>query len=255
MALTALQIQSTKPGAKNQRLSDGGGLYLLLTTKGQRWWRFDYRFEGKRKTLSLGVYPDVTLRSAREHHQEARRLVAQGIDPSALRQQRKASSELTAANSFGAVATEWFERQKTQWSERHAGRIWRRIEQDILPWLGQRPLHEVRPPEVLQALRRVEERGAIETAHRLLQYCGKIFRYGVATGRIESDPCRDLRGALRPVQETHLAAVTEPHAVALLMRTLHAYEGSLIVRSALQLAPLVFVRPGELRKARWEAID
>ncbi len=171
------------------------------------------------------------------------------------RQQRKASNNVAAANSFGAVASEWFERQRSVWSSRHAERIWRRIEQDVLPWLGHRPLSDIRPPEVLRVLRRIEERGAIETAHRLLQYCGKIFRYAVATGRIDSDPCRDLHTALRPVQDTHLAAITEPDQVARLLRAMQGYEASLVVRTSLRLAPLVFVRPGELRKARWRDID
>lgn len=255
MSLTDVAIRNSKPGDKPIRLSDGAGLYLLLMPNGSRWWRMDYRFEGTRKTLSMGVYPDITLKDARARRDDARKLVANGIDPSENRKAQKAARADSVANSFEVVAREWFAKFAPSWVESHASRIMQRLERDLFPWLGSRPIAEISAPELLTVLRRIEGRGAIETTHRALQNCGQVFRYAVATGRAERDPSGDLRGALAPVKETHFAAVTDPKQVGELLRSLDGYEGSLIVRCALRLAPLVFVRPGELRNAEWTDID
>jgi len=252
MALTDTAVRNAKAKDKPYKKADERGLYLLVKPAG-KYWRFDYRFGGKRKTLAFGVYPDVSLADARQYRDDARKLIARDIDPSAT---RKAERQAKAgADSFEAVAREWFEKHKPNWAENHAKTIIRRLERDIFPWIGTRPIKEITPPELLATLRRIEDRGALETAHRVLQSCGQIFRYAVATGRAERDQAADLRGALPPVQEKHLAAITDPKAIGPLLRTLDGYSGSFITRCALRLAPLVFVRPGELRQAQWCDID
>ena len=227
----------------------------MITPKGGKWWRFKYRFEGKEKQLSLGVYPDVSLKDARGRRDEARKLVANGIDPSENRKAKKAAREGIAENGFEVVAREWFTKHADNWSEGHSGRMLRRLENDVFPWIGKKPVGEVKAPELLTIIQRIEKRGALETAHRVLGNCGQVFRYAIATGRAERDPSGDLRGALPPAKVKHLAAVTEPKQVAELLRMMDGYEGSFIVGCALRLAPLVFVRPGELRQAEWKDID
>jgi integrase len=214
-----------------------------------------YRFDGKEKRLSLGVYPDVTLKMARERRDEARKLLANEIDPGQVRKATKAAKLDRAGNSFEVVAREWFGKHSANWMESHSGRIIRRLERDVFPWLGSTSIADITVPELLKAIRRIEQRGAIETADRILGNCGQVFRYAVATGRAERDPSVDLRGALTPVKSKHFASITEPKDVAKMLRALDGYEGTLIVRSALRLAPLVFVRPGELRHAQWADID
>ncbi|PIR01265.1 MAG: integrase [Nitrospinae bacterium CG11_big_fil_rev_8_21_14_0_20_45_15] len=255
MPLTNTEIRNAKPETKARKLFDERGLFLLVTPKGGKWWRFKYRFEGKEKQLSLGVYPDVSLKDARDRRDEARKLVANGIDPSENRKAKKAAREGIAENSFEVVAREWFTKHADNWSEGHSGRMLRRLENDVFPWIGPKPVGEVKAPELLSIIQRIEKRGALETAHRVLGNCGQVFRYAVATGRAERDPTGDLRGALPPAKVKHLAAVTEPKQVAGLLRVMDGYEGSLIVSCALRLAPLVFVRPGELRKAEWTDVD
>jgi integrase len=227
----------------------------LVTTSGSRWWRLKYRFDGKEKLLSLGVYPDVSLKAARERRDDARRLLASGTDPGERRKANKAAQHERLANSFEVVAREWYAKMAPAWAEHHGNRIIRRFERDIFPWIGSRAISELTAPEVLSPLRRIESRGALDTAHRALQNCGQVFRYAVATGRADRDPTGDLRGALPPVKGTHFAAVTEPAEVGRLLRALDGYQGTLAVASALKLAPLVFVRPGELRKAEWADVD
>jgi integrase len=255
MKITDTAIRNAKPGDKKIRLNDGHGLYLLVTPKGAKWWRFDYAFNGKRKTLSLGVYPDVSLKMARERRDAARQKIADGVDPSVLRKTQKTAQADRAANSFEMVGREWFAKFSPTWAENHGGRILRRLERDIFPWLGARPIGEITPPELLTTLRRIENRGAIETAHRAKQNCGQIFRYAIATGRAERDPSADLRGALPPASPKRFAAITDPRAIGELLRAIDGYRGTFSVKCALQLAPLVFVRPGELRTARWQEID
>lgn len=255
MALTDTAIRSAKPAEKPIKLTDGGGLYLLLQPNGSRWWRFDYRYDGKRKTLSMGVYPAVSLKDARNRRDEARKLLAADVDPGENRKAQKTVRTEQAANSFEIVAREWFAKYSTGWAKGHADKIIRRLERDIFPWLGNRPIAEITAPELLQSLRRIEARGVLETAHRALQNCGQVFRYAVQTGRAQRDPSGDLKGALTPWKPKHYPALTEPPKLAELLRSMDSYQGNLITRSALRLLPLVFVRPGELRQAKWEEID
>lgn len=252
--ITDTAIRAAKPAEKPYKLSDERGLYLLINVAG-KYWRLDYRFGAKRKTLALGVYPDVSLRLARERRDEARQLLADGVDPGENKKAVKAAKQERASNSFEVIAREWFDRMSVRWVDSHGGRIIRRLERDIFPWIGDRPIAELTAPELLSVVRRIEGRGAIETAHRALQNCGQVLRYAVATGRAERDPTGDLRGALPPVKGKHFAAVTDPAQVAELLRSLDGYKGTLAVSCALRLAPLVFVRPGELRKAEWSDID
>ena len=258
MALSDLEVKKAKPGPKAARLFDGGGLYMEVTPSGGKLWRLKYRYGGKEKLLALGKYPDVSLKDARERRDDARRLLANEIDPGENRKVQKAAKTERAANSFEVVAREWIAKNTPTWAATHTSKIVRRLEMYVFPWLGGRPIAEIAPPELLTVARRVEDAGAVETAHRILQNCGQVFRYGVATGRVTSDPTRDLRGksgALQSVAPKHMAAVTEPHKVAELLRIFDTYQGTLTVRCALQLAPLVFVRPGELRQAEWKDVD
>lgn len=266
MALTDTAIRSAKAADKPKKLADAKGLYLLVTPAGCKWWRFDYRFGGKRKTLSFGVYPDVPLagritqdkheiKGARDLRDAARELIAQGIDPGENRKAMKAARSDIDANSFEVIGREWFAEHSQEWAENHRKRVVSLLERDIFPWIGALPIMQITPPVLLTTVRRIKDRGALETAHRALQTCGQVFRYAVSTGRAERDPTQDLRGALPSVKGGHFSSVTEPKQVAPLLRALDAYQGTLPVRCALQLAPLVFVRPGELRTARWSDID
>jgi integrase len=255
LALTDVSIRTTKPGAKPAKLFDERGLFLLVTPAGGRWWRLKYRFEGKEKLLALGTYPDVSLKEARERRDAARKLLADGIDPGLNRKAHKAARVMATANSFELVAREWYEQQAGNWVAAHGTRIIRRLERDIFPHIGSRPIADVTAPELLDAIRRIEKRGAVETAHRALSNCGQIFRYAIVTGRAARDVAADLRGALPPTRAEHLAAVTEPAQAASILRAISEYQGSPIVSCALRLAPMVFVRPGELRTAEWSHID
>ncbi len=255
MPLTDTAIRNANPADKARKLFDGGGLYLEVAPSGGKWWRLKYRYGGKEKRLSLGVYPDVSLKDARERRDEARKLLANDIDPSEHRQAQKAAKEDRVANSFEVVAREWHAKHLPSWTDKHAETIIRRLEMNVFPWLGGKPVADITAPQLLQVIRRIEERGALETAHRMLGCCGQVFRYAVATGRAERDPSGDLRGALPPVKSQHFAAVTEPDQIAAVLRAIDGYEGTLPVRCALRLAPLVFVRPGELRNAEWADID
>lgn len=255
MPLTDTAIRNAKPGAKPTKLFDEKGLFLIVTPSGGKWWRLKYRFDGKEKLLSLGVYPDTGLKDARDSRDEARKLLAKGIDPSENRKAKKTARADLAANSFEVVAREWFAKYEPTWAKDHANRTIRRFERDVFPWIGGNAIAEIKAPELLAVMRRIEKRGALETAHRALGNCGQVFRYAIATGRAIRDPSGDLRGALPPVKGEHFAAVTEPKQVAELLRTLDGYQGTLAVACALRLAPLVFVRPGELRNAEWADID
>jgi integrase len=255
MPLTNTAIRNAKPGEKAKKMFDGGGLYLEVAPRGGKWWRLKYRFGGKEKRLSLGIYPDVSLKDARERRDEARKLLANEIDPSENRKAKKAARVEREANSFEVIAREWFARHSPSWSTGHADRIIRRLEQNIFPWIGGKPIANITPPQLLDVIRRIEKRGALETAHRALGNCGQVFRYAVATGRAERDISGDLRGALAPTKGKHFASITEPKKVAGMLRAMDSYEGTLPVRCALRLAPLVFVRPGELRHAEWADIN
>lgn len=255
MPLNDTAVKNAKPAERPRRLWDRDGLYLEVTPSGGKWWRVKYRFAGREKRLSVGVYPETALRAARQRTADARKLLAQGIDPSAHRKVTRAQVVERAANSFEAVAREWLAKQMPTWNPEHGSRIAARMARDIYPWIGGRPIAEVTAPELLSAIRRIESRGALETAHRALSNCGQVFRYAVATGRAERDPSGDLRGALPPVKAQHFAAITEPQRIGPLLRSIAEYQGTLTVKSALRLAPLVFVRPGELRHAKWQDID
>lgn len=253
--LTATAVKNARPGAKPVKLFDGRGLFLLVTPAGGKWWRFKYRFEGKEKLLSLGIYDDVSLADARDRCDAARKLLAENIDPGIRRKAQKALREVQVANSFESVAREWYATNATDWVPSHGDRIIRRLERDIFPHIGKRPISDLLPQEMLAVIERIEARGANETAHRAMSNCSQVFRYAVIKGYVQSDPCRDLRGALRPVRGEHFAAVTEPDQVGAILRSLDAYQGTVTVSCALRLAPLVFVRPGELRAAEWAHID
>lgn len=253
MPLTDTKIRTAKPREKPYRLFDSGGLYLEVTPSGGRWWRWKYRIAGRENRLSLGTYLDVSLKLARQRRDEARAQLADGIDPGAARKAARVSQ--AGLESFEAVAREWHAKFAPGWVASHADRILKRLESDLIPWLGKRPIAEIKAPELLAVLRRVESRGALETAHRAMQNCGQVFRYAVATGRAERDPTRDLQGALPQPKEKHHASIVEPKRVGALLRAIDSYEGYFVTKSALKLAPLVFVRPGELRKATWDEIN
>lgn len=262
-------IKAIQPGDPRARLSDGEGLYLLLFVKGgAHGWRFDYSFKGKRKTLSLGTYPDTTLAAARVRADEFRKLVADGTDPSNVRKATKAEQQasndaaarddqgLPPAGSFEAVAREWIETvHQHKVSPGHAARTLIRLEQDVFPWIGRTPITVLEAPALLEVLRRVEARGAIETAHRAKDACGQVFRYGIVSGQCQRNPAADLREALKPVKTRNMAAVTDPKAVGNILRLIEGYTGFPTTRAALQLAPLLFQRPGNLRMMEWAELD
>lgn len=255
MALTDVAIRKARPAEKRIRMFDGGGLYLEISPSGGKLWRLKYRIDGKEKRLAIGTYPEISLLDARNRREAARKLLANDSDPADVKKAQKAARLDREANSFEVVAREWFAKFEPTWVDSHGDRIIRRFERDIFPWIGGRPMAEVKAPELLACLRRIEERGALETAHRALQNCGQVFRYASATGRTERDVSSDLRGALPPVKPSHRAALTEPKEIGELLRAIDGYAGSLITRCAMQLAPLVFLRPGELRHAEWVEID
>lgn len=255
MNITDTAIRNTKPTDKPQKLFDGGGLFLLVMPNGGKWWRLKYRHACKEKLLSLGTYPEISLKDARERREEARKLIANGVDPSAAKQQTKVETKLSAANTFQAVADEWLLKQSKKHSEATQKKNKLILNNDLYPWLGKRPLKAIKAPELLSVIQRVENRGANETAHRALRLANKVFLYGIVTGRAERNVATDLRGALEPVMVTHHAAITEPKEVGGLLRAIDGYTGSFIVKCALQLSPLFFTRPGELRYAEWSEID
>jgi integrase len=255
MPLNDVACKQAKPKEKAYRLADSKGLYLEVAPSGGKWWRLKYRINGKEKRISLGVYPEVGLKDARDKCDAARKQLADSIDPSVQRKAVKLAGSEKSANSFEVVAREWFGKFSKAWAASHADKIIRRLERDVFPWIGGRPIAEVTAPELLAVLRRIENRGALETAHRAKQNCGQIFRYAIATGRAERDASADLRGALPPTQETHHASITDPKAIGGLLRAIDGYTGSFITKCALRLAPLTFVRPGELRKGEWTEVN
>lgn len=254
MPLTDTAIRNAKPQGKQYKLTDEKGMYLLVNNAG-KYFRLDYRFAGKRKTLALGVYPDVKLVEAREKRDAAKKMIANGIDPAQTRKVQKSIQIEQAENSFEAVAREWHGKYSSNWADSHATKIIRRFELYIFPWLGSRPIAEISPPELLAVLRKIECKGILETAHRAQQNCGQVFRYAIATGRAERDPSADLRGALTPAKHQRMATITEPKKIGELLRAIDGYEGTPVAKYALKLAPFVFVRPGELRHAEWSEID
>ncbi len=253
MTLTDTEIRNARPKDKPYKLTDGQGLYLLVTPKGSKLWRLKYRIGGIEKTLSLGKYPQVSLKETRNKAFEAKQGLSSGIDPSQAKKAQKASD--LGVESFETISREWFGKFSAGWASDHAERVIRLLERDVFPWLGEKIIKEITAPELLAVLRRIEVRGAVDTAHRARQTAGAVFRYAVATGRAERDPSGDLRGAIPPARGGHMAAITDPKRLGGLLRAIDAYEGGLIVRCALRLAPLVFVRPGELRRMEWAEVS
>jgi len=251
--LTPSAVTNAKPQAKPYKLADERGMYLLVKPDGAKWWRIDYRRPDtrKRNTLSLGTYPDVSLRKARDRRDEARKLLADGIDPG----DKRKATRTADADTFEAVAREWFARHAPKWAPSHADKVIRRLERDVFPWIGDKAMAKLKAPDVLAVLRRIESRNAVETAHRAHQNCGQVFRYAVATGRAEGDVTRDLRGSLTPWKPQHYASMTDPDQVGGLLRAIDGFTGSYVVAALLKLSPLVFTRPGEVREAVWAEID
>lgn len=255
MALSDTAIRNLKVPSKPTKISDDRGLFLLLTPSGGKLWRFKYRFDRKERLLALGRYPDVSLAKARERREDARRLLADGIDPNAHRKIHKEARAESLRNTFEAVAREWYSRELPVWAPAQAKKMTGILEKDLFPWLGSRAITEIKAPELLGVLRRIEQRGAAEVARRALQCCGQIFRYAIATGRASVDVTPNLKGALSKSKTRHHPAITEPSEVGELMRAIEGYSGTFVVRCALKLGALTFVRPGELRKAEWSEIN
>ena len=258
MALNDTFIRnSTKHSGKaaGDKYTDGAGMYLLVTASG-KYWRMNYRFNEKRKTLALGIYPTVTLAEARKRREKARELLSKGIDPNAAKREEKQFKADLAANTFELVARSWLKKTAATRKEITQNRITTLLEHDIFPFIGSVPINTLGPRDVLnKALRKIEARGSVDTAHRAKQICGRVFRYGVAVGLAERDVTSDLRGALAEIPKSHFAAITEPKQAGELMRSIYGYTGHPTTVGAMKLAPLLFVRPGELRKAEWEEID
>lgn len=253
--LTDLQISKSKPREKQYKKHDGGGLFLIITPAGGKWWRFKYRYNDKEKTLSLGTYPEIPLSDARKLREEARANVAKGIDPSELRKATKAAQAESSANSLEIVAREWISKKSNNWSPANTEIVTRLLTVNVFPWIGKKPIAEVKASDLLNVLRRMESRGILDSAHRTRAICGQIFRYAIATDRAERDVAADLRGAIASPKKKHLASITDPKEVAALLRAIDSLTGTFIVKCAMRLAPLVFVRPGELRQAEWSEID
>lgn len=243
------------PDKKRARLTDASGLYLEVSPAGSKRWFWKTYANGKEGRLALGSYPEVSLADARKTRDAARLQKASGVDPVQERKLAKLKAVNPAGDTFQVIALEWYEKQAPEWSSAHAERSKRQFERDLFPWLAARRLSEIEPQELLAALRKTEERGAIETADRGLMLCRQVWRYAVATGRASRDITADLRGALTPYRSRHFAAITDPLKLGELLRAIQAYRGGTVVRAALQLAPLLFQRPGELRAAEWTEID
>jgi len=255
MPLTDRAAKAAQAKEKPYKLSDEKGMYLEVTPKGQKYWRCKYRYGGKEKRLALGVYPEVSLKEARNKRDSARKQLEQGIDPSAAKQANKAAQILSGENSFEAVALEWFKTKMGDKSKSHQDRTLRSLQKDLFPPLGRYPINDITPPQLLAALRKIESRGAIETAKRAKQTSGQIFRFAIATGRAERDPSADLAGALQTAKEKHLAAITDPKEAGKLLVAIDNYQGTATVCAALKLSPLLFCRPGELRHMEWQEIN
>ena len=255
--LSATAINNAKPKDKPYKLADEKGLYLFIQATGSKLWRFDYRFLGKRKTLALGSYPDVSLSHARDKRDKARSLLANEppIDPSENRKAEKASQQSNGENSFEVIAREWWQTHMKNKAASHKDKVIRRFELYLFPWIGSKPIADITAPQMLQVVKRIETLNKLETAHRALQTAGQVFRYAVQTGRAIRDVTVDLKGALPPTSIKHMAAFTEPKQIAELLRAIDGFGGTLTVQCALKLSPLVFVRPSELRQAKWRDID
>ena len=255
MALTATAIKNFKPKDKPVRLADERGLYLLLNPNGSRWWRFDYRFDGKHKTLSFGVYPDVPLKLARERRDEARNLVALGSDPGAQRKAEKQAKAESGSNTFEALGREWIATRGKEWTESYTSKTVSSLERHAFPAIGAKPISEITAPELLALLRAIEGRGTVDMAHRISQHCSAIFRFAISTGRAVTDPVINLRGALSSTKKEHYAALTDPLAFAELLRDVEKYRGEATTKAAMKMLALTFQRTKEVRFAEWSQFD
>lgn len=259
MALKDIQVKTAKPKDKDYKLTDGDGLFLLVTSGGGKRWRFKYRFDGKEKLLAFGTYPDISLTEARNKRHDARNLLANGFDPSAEKKAAKEAKAELQANSFEVIAREWHKHMlgKKEWSKEHSDTIMTRLEKDVFPWIGKKPIADVTAKEIKAILDRVRSRGVIETARRALTIMGQVYRYAIMTDKAEYDISAGFRGYLPATSKTrkHMASVTDPKELAPLLRTIDAYQGGFVAQCALKLLPLVFVRPGELRHMEWSEID
>ena len=254
MPLTDSTVRNAKPEDKPKRLFDAGGLYLEVSPAGGKWWRLKYRYHGKEKRISLGVYPKTTLSDARVERDKIKQQLREGHDPSLIRQRNKIKSRLSAENSFEAIAREWHEQQSGRWQPSHAVRVLHSLEKDLFPIIGHRPINEIEPPEVLAMIKQVERRDALDYASRVLQRAKAVFRYAVQTGRALHNPAAELTGVLKTRKVTHRPAMPRSDLPAFLV-ALDNYEGQPITRLALNLLVLTFLRPGELRGARWTEFD
>lgn len=256
MALTDTFVKNIKFNGTNAgtKHSDGQGLYLHVKNAG-KYWRMSYRFNTKQKTLALGTYPEVSLLKARQRREKARELLAEGIDPSAAKQEAKAVKMTAAANTFEVVARDWLRKTAGERVASTQTKVSNWLEKDVFPYIGKKPISEIGPRDVLAGLRHMEDRGALDSVQRVKQICGQVFRYAVASGSAERDVTQDLKGALAKPLAGHFAAITEPKKVGELLRSIFAYKGHAYTIAALKLAPMVFVRPGELRTAEWTEFD
>lgn len=256
MALTDTFVKTVKFSGKasGDKLSDGGGLYLHVKSSG-KYWRMAYRFSEKQKTLALGVYPEVSLAKARKRREAARELLADGVDPSAAKQEEKRAQVAAAASTFELVGREWLRKTAKDRKDSTSAKVTNWLENDVFPFIGHMPISSIGPRDVLAALRHMEARGALDSVHRVKQICGQVFRYAVASGAAERDITQDLRGALANPVSGHFPAITDPQQAGALLRSIYAYSGHPYTVAALKLSPLVFVRPGELRAAEWVEID
>ena len=258
MPLTDTAIRTAKPTDKAVKLFDGGGLYLEIAPSGGKWWRLKYRFQGKEKRISLGTYPTVSLKDARERREQAKRLIEQGIDPSNQRKEAKAAAaaiEQEQNTTFEAVARDWFSKKRNAWTPGHQKKILSRLENQLFPFLGAKLFSSLEPGDFLAAIQKAESRGAIETAHRLAQLCGQVSRYARIVGLTRYDVAAGLTEALTPVQTNHYATITDPAEVGHLLRAIDEYAGEPSICFALKVLPFVFVRSVELRGAEWREFD
>ncbi|QQJ96425.1 integrase arm-type DNA-binding domain-containing protein [Burkholderia ambifaria] len=255
MPLTDTAIRTAKPGPKIQKIYDSNGLFLQVMPSGQKYWRLKYYFAGKEKLLALGVYPDVSLAVARKKRDEARAKLVEGIDPSEAKKIEKRTAKLNAFNTFEPIARAWLEERKSHVEIGQHQKTLARMENDVFPWLGKRPIKEIDAPEIREVLKRIDSRGARYTAHRVRSEISRVFRYAIQNGKLNLNPAKDLIGAIPPATATHFASITDPKKIGEMLRAFDGFSGTFPVLCALKLAPMLFVRPGELRKAEWSQFD